>query len=199
MRRRWPPLVALPFIARAVGLRILNPGATQPGLAPAVKVFRRGTATPVGITYATAPRLRDRMREGEVPDLLIAPVSMNDELVAAGRFTGERATLGRVGGSIIVRAGVPEPDKGDAAALRLAAEAAQALGGALHQLRGGAAAEVGCGCSRSAAPPHRLRSPHPDGGGGVGFRTGPRPRWSAVAARGLPRGCSASRRPRHHG
>jgi len=117
MRRRWPPLVALPFIARAVGLRILNPGATQPGLAPAVKVFRRGTATPVGITYATAPRLRDRMREGEVPDLLIAPVSMNDELVAAGRFTGERATLGRVGGSIIVRAGVPEPDKGDAAAL----------------------------------------------------------------------------------
>ncbi len=127
MRRRLLPLIALPWLAHAAELRVLSAGAVEPGLEPAVEAFRRIGGTPVGITYATAPRLRERMQAGEMPDLLIAPVGLINELVTTGRLTSERATLGRVGAGVVVRAGAPEPDIADVAALRRAVEAAQAL------------------------------------------------------------------------
>ncbi len=128
IRRRRLPLFALPFAAaRAAGLRILSAGAVEPGLEPAVTLFRQARGLPVAIEYATAPRLRDRMQAGDAPDLLVAPVGLINDLVAAGRLTSERATLGRVGAGIVVRPGAPEPAIADAAALRRAVEAAEAL------------------------------------------------------------------------
>lgn len=126
-RRLLPLLLGLPLRARAAGLRILSAGAVEPGLEPAVEAFRRASGAAVAIAYATAPRLRERMQAGETPDLLIAPVGLINELVTAGRLTSERATLGRVGAGVVVRADAPAPDIGDVAALRLAVEAAQAL------------------------------------------------------------------------
>ncbi|MFX4558821.1 hypothetical protein ABTB12_20940, partial [Acinetobacter baumannii] len=59
------------------------------------------------------------------PDLLVAPVGLVNELAAAGRLTGERATLGRVGIGVAVRDGAPVPDIPDAAAFRRAIEEAE--------------------------------------------------------------------------
>lgn len=128
IRRRHLPLLALPFApAWAAGLRILSAGAVEPGLEPAVALFRQARGLPVTIEYATAPRLRERMQAGDMPDLLIAPVTLINDLVAAGRLTSERATLGRVGAGVVVRPGAAEPPIGDVAALRRAVEAAETL------------------------------------------------------------------------
>ncbi|MES2710661.1 MAG: substrate-binding domain-containing protein [Pseudomonadota bacterium] len=126
MRRRLLPLLILPLLpfhaARAATLRVLSAGAVEPGLAPAVAKF---TQAPVAITYATAPQLRARIQGGEMPDLLVAPVSLIDELLAAGRLLGSPLVLGRVGIGVVVRADAAAPDIHNAASLRRAVEDAE--------------------------------------------------------------------------
>jgi molybdate transport system substrate-binding protein len=106
-------------------VRVLSAGAVEPGLDAAVARFRAAGGGPVTIAYATAPQLRERLAAGESPDLLIAPVALVNELVAAGRLAGERATLGRVGIGVAVRAGAPVPEIGDLAGFRRAIEDAE--------------------------------------------------------------------------
>ncbi|MBK1660180.1 substrate-binding domain-containing protein [Paracraurococcus ruber] len=111
--------------ARAAELRVLSAGAVEPGLEAAVALFRAATGTPVRIAYATAPRLRDRMLAGEAPDLLVAPATLLEEL--APRLAQPAVPVGRVGVGVAVRAGAPEPAILDAASLRAAVEAADAV------------------------------------------------------------------------
>lgn len=106
-------------------VRVLSAGAMEPGLEAAVARFRATGGAPVRITYATAPQLRERLAAGETPDLLIAPVGLVNELAAAGRLAGERATLGRIGVGVAVRKDAPVPEIGDLAAFRRAVEEAE--------------------------------------------------------------------------
>ncbi|MBX9701243.1 MAG: substrate-binding domain-containing protein [Acetobacteraceae bacterium] len=132
MRRRL--LLLLPLVARpcraqsadgAAPVRVLSAGAMEPGLEAAIARFRATGGPPVQVAYATAPVLRERLAAGETPDLLIAPVGLVNELATAGRLTGERATLGRVGVGVAVREGAPVPEIGDTAAFRRAIEEAE--------------------------------------------------------------------------
>lgn len=131
MRRRLllilPALAAPPAASRAQGapVRVLSAGAMEPGMRAALARFAAGGGAPVQVAYATAPQLRERLAAGETPDLLIAPVGLVNELAAAGRLTGERATLGRVGVGVAVRQGAPVPEIGDVAAFRRAIEEAE--------------------------------------------------------------------------
>lgn len=120
-----PALIARP--ARANALRVLSAGAVEPGLERAVAAFRAARNAAVEIQYATAPRLRERILGGEVPDLLIAPVALVNELVAAGRLADERAAIGKVGAGIVVRPESWSPPVGDAEALKRAVEQASAV------------------------------------------------------------------------
>jgi molybdate transport system substrate-binding protein len=113
--------------ARANALRVLSAGAVEPGLELAVAGFRAARNAAVEIRYATAPQLRERILGGEVPDLLIAPVALVNELVAAGRLADERAAIGKVGAGIVVKPGGWEPAVGDAEALKRAVEQASAV------------------------------------------------------------------------
>jgi molybdate transport system substrate-binding protein len=140
MRRRPLLFAMMPILLHPVGVpaqtasdsgaavhapvRVLSAGAMEPGLEAAVARFRATGGAPVQVTYATAPQLRDRLAAGEAPDLLIAPVGLVNELVTAGRLAGERATLGRVGVGVAVRADAPVPEIGDVAAFRRAIEEA---------------------------------------------------------------------------
>lgn len=111
--------------ARAGELTILSAGAVERGLEAAVAGFRAETGAAVRISYATAPRLRERVQAGEAPDVLVAPLILLEEMSA--RFAGPVVAIGKVGVGIAVRPGAPEPAVHDAASLRAAVEQADAV------------------------------------------------------------------------
>jgi len=113
--------------AHAAELRVLSAGAVEPGLAPALAAFSAVRRIDCAVAYATAPRLRDRILGGETPDLLIAPVALVNDLVAAGRLGEERAAIGKVGAGIVVRQGGWDPVVTDAEALKRAVEQASTI------------------------------------------------------------------------
>lgn len=121
------PLGAQPTGAQPRETWVLSAGAMEPGLAAALPPFRRRHPAPLRIEYATAPRLRQALQGGAAPDLLIAPIALIDELVAAGRLASLRASLGRVGVGVAAGKAAPAPEIADVAALRKAVEQAESL------------------------------------------------------------------------
>jgi molybdate transport system substrate-binding protein len=113
--------------AAAEPLRVLSAGAVEPALAAALERWRRSEGGgEVAVTFATAPRIAERLAAGERPDLLLATSRMIDELERAGRLAAKPVTVGSVGVGIAVRAGAPVPQIRDEASLRehlLAADA----------------------------------------------------------------------------
>lgn len=124
-------LALLPALARAqtaptaAPVRVLSAGAMEPGMKLALARFAASGGAAVQLGFATAPQMRERLAGGETPDLLIAPVGLVNELAAAGRLAGERATLGRVGVGVAVRQDAPVPEISDTAAFRRAIEEAE--------------------------------------------------------------------------
>ena len=93
-----------------MAINLLSAGAVQPGLVKVVDAFRRQTGDDVKITFATAPAIRKRLNNGEMFDLMIAPVNLLDELSTQGNAKGaDRNTVGRIGVGIAVRDGAPLP------------------------------------------------------------------------------------------
>ncbi|MDB5374688.1 MAG: hypothetical protein JWP04_3330 [Belnapia sp.] len=119
-----PPL-ARP--ARAAEIQVLSGGALEPGLEVAMQNFRSTSGQGVRIAYATAPRIRERLLNGEAPDLLIAPQAFLDEMVQENRVTGVPVPLGRVGVGMVARLGVAVSPIETAEGLRLALGQAQAV------------------------------------------------------------------------
>jgi molybdate transport system substrate-binding protein len=93
-----------------MAINLLSAGAVQPGLVKVVDAFRRQTGDDVKITFATAPAIRKRLNNGEMFDLMIAPVDLLDELSTQGNAKGaDRNTVGRIGVGVTVRDGAPLP------------------------------------------------------------------------------------------
>ena len=93
-----------------MAINLLSAGAVQPGLVKVVDAFRRQTGDDVKITFATAPAIRKRLNNGEMFDLMIAPVDLLDELSTQGNAKGaDRNTVGRIGVGVAVRDGAPLP------------------------------------------------------------------------------------------
>ena len=106
--------------AFAADISLLSAGAVEPGLRPALAAFEQASGHRVLLSFATAPQIRERVASGAVFDVLIAPPAVLDELARGGKLAGERASLGRVGLGIAVRADAPVPDIGDAEAVKRA-------------------------------------------------------------------------------
>lgn len=100
--------------------RVLSGGAVRAGLGLALAA----SGLAVAVDYAPAPALRARIREGERPGVLVAPLALLEELAAAGLVGAPRVALGRVAVGLAVRAGTPAPGIGDAVALAAALGAA---------------------------------------------------------------------------
>jgi molybdate transport system substrate-binding protein len=65
----------------------------------------------VGITFNTAPQVRERVQNrSEVFDVVIVPPAVMDAFADAGRVEPVRVTLGKVGQGIAVRPGAPVPN-----------------------------------------------------------------------------------------
>jgi len=87
---------------------LLSAGAVKPGLVHVIDAFQQKTGHKVDVTFATAPEIRKRIG-GAALDVVIAPPQLLDDLVKAGKATGERGIVGRIGVGVMVREGASLP------------------------------------------------------------------------------------------
>ena len=108
-------LLLLCGAADAAEIRILSAGAVEPGLHKAVERFRQATGHEVKIQFNTAPQIAQRMQEGYVADVLIAPPAGLKQQADAGRIAADgHVTVGRVGIGVVVRKDASNPTIGTA-------------------------------------------------------------------------------------
>lgn len=114
----------------AADLRVLSAGAVEPGLRPAVAAFEQASGHHVAIWFATPAEIRERLKNGGLADLVIAPPATLDELEAAARIDADRSrrvTIGRVGIGVAVPPGAARPDISSAEAFKRTIQDADAL------------------------------------------------------------------------
>src|SRR5207249_11911307 len=113
--------------AMAAEIRVLSAGAVEPGLRAAAAAFHKQSGHDVHITFNTAPEIRKRIAGGDAFDVVIAPPAALDEFAGAGKVTGDRVNLGRVGLGVAVRPGAAVPDISSGEALKRSVLAAESI------------------------------------------------------------------------
>jgi len=92
-------------------LRAMSGGAPQEVVAALTPEFENQTGHKLIFTFAVITALQQRLAKGEKTDVVLMPVPVIDQLVQTGALRAEnRATLGVLGISVIVRQGAPKPD-----------------------------------------------------------------------------------------
>jgi molybdate transport system substrate-binding protein len=105
----------------AAEIRVLSAGAVEPGLHKVVEQFKRATAHTVTIQFNTAPQIAQRMQEGYVADLVIAPQAGLKQQLDAGRVVADgQVVLGKVGVGVVVRSDAVSPSIGTTEELKAA-------------------------------------------------------------------------------
>ena len=89
----------------------MSGGAPQEVVAVLTPEFENQTGHKLIFTFAVITALQQRLAKGEKTDLVLMPVPVIDQLVQTGTLRAEnRATLGVLGISVIVRQGAAKPD-----------------------------------------------------------------------------------------
>ena len=129
-------VLAFPWFALAVRAApaadevvVLSGGAVEPGLRTAAEAFRHGGGGELAIGFATAPAIRNRLRDGPAAaDILVVPTALAEELARAGTVAaGSGVPIGRVGVGVAVRQGADQPDITTSEAFRREVLAADTL------------------------------------------------------------------------
>ena len=108
-------------VAGAAEVRVLSAGAVEPGLRPVLAAFESASGHHVALSFASAPKIRERVAAGAVFEVVIAPPAVLDELESAARIAADRAQrvgIGRVGVGVAVPPGAPRPDISSAEAFK---------------------------------------------------------------------------------
>lgn len=114
--------------AAAAEIKVLSAGAVEPGLHKAAEQFKRATGHDVKIQFNTAPQIAQRMQEGAIADVLIAPPQNLEQQLDAGRLVADgQVMLGKVGVGVTVRKDAPIPNIGTTDDLKAAVLAADTL------------------------------------------------------------------------
>ena len=111
------------FSASAVAaeIKVLSAGAVEPGLMRAAEGFKKASGHELRVQYNTAPQLAKKLADGETGDILIAPPALLDEQAKANKISPQgRATIGRVGAGVMVRADASPPNIATTEALKQA-------------------------------------------------------------------------------
>jgi molybdate transport system substrate-binding protein len=112
----------------AVELKVLAAGAVEAVVRDMVGCFEKENGHTVKLTYAPVGALRDKAFAGEQADVIIVTPVIIEQLLARGLArSGTRTDLGRVGGGIAVRKGVPRPAIGTSEELKRALLAAKEI------------------------------------------------------------------------
>ncbi|HEY6024221.1 MAG TPA: molybdate ABC transporter substrate-binding protein [Pseudolabrys sp.] len=91
--------------------KVMSAGAVKAMVAALGAEFERETGNKVNLNFGTAGSLRDRIKNGEVADLVILSESAIAELGKLGLVAPDsRTDLGRTVTGVVVREGAPVPD-----------------------------------------------------------------------------------------
>ena len=112
-------LFVLLLTSPAMALDVLSAGAVERGLVPVLAAFEAAGGERVALDFATAPQLRERLRD-RLPDVAIVPAAHAAELHAAGRLAAPPLPVGRVGIGAAVAIGASAPRIDDLAAFMAA-------------------------------------------------------------------------------
>lgn len=92
-------------------IKVMSAGAVKSMVATLGAEFERETGNKLNFNFGTAGSLRDRIKNGEVADLVILSKSAIAELGKLGLvFPDSRSDLGRTVTGVVVRDGAPIPD-----------------------------------------------------------------------------------------
>lgn len=132
MKRSITAAVALALLcnapAVAAEIKVLSAGAVEPGLRKAVEQFKQSSGHDVTIQFNTAPQIGQRLQEGYVADVVIAPPPVLKPHADAGKVVGDKqVVVGKVGVGIVVRNDAPKPKMGTSEELKAEVLAADAV------------------------------------------------------------------------
>jgi len=110
-------------------ISILSAGAPKTGVRLCAEAWSGETGTSFEIEFATAPRIRERVAEGDTDaDIVVAPVAAMEGFIAAGKIVdGSMVPIGEIAAGVVVRDGAEEPDLSSAETLRDALLAADRI------------------------------------------------------------------------
>ncbi len=98
------------LVSKAESLTILSAGAVEPGLVKVVEDFEKKTGHKVSIQFGTSPQLSQKLSSNVVADVLVAPVSVMQDQISAGRVIQTNPpVIGKVGAGITVRNALTSP------------------------------------------------------------------------------------------
>ena len=113
---------------KAAELKVLSAVAMQPALDDLGRDFERKTGHKVTLAYATAGIVRDRIRNGEPADVVIAPRSAFEPLLTQGKIApGSEVRLAQSLVAVAVPAGAAKPDISSPDALKRSLLAAKSI------------------------------------------------------------------------
>src|SRR5690242_18436222 len=105
--------------AMAAEVKVLSAGAVEPGLHKAADVSKKQAGHDVKIQFNPAPQIAQRIKDGYVADVLIAPPGALDGFLKDGKVAAEgRVPIGKVGAGITIRANATAPNVATTDALK---------------------------------------------------------------------------------
>ena len=117
----------LPAMASA-SIKILTSMATKDALDGLVKEYPQAATQPIEIESVGGVKAADRVRAGEVLDVIVLAANVIDGLIAEGKVrAGSRYDFASSGVTVCVRAGAPKPDLTSADTVKRAVLAAKTV------------------------------------------------------------------------
>lgn len=109
-------------------IKILTSMATKDALDDLVKEYPQAATQPIEIESVGGVKAADRVRAGEVLDVIVLAANVIDGLIAEGKVrAGSRHDFASSGVTVCVRAGAPKPDLTNADAVKHAVLAAKTV------------------------------------------------------------------------
>lgn len=114
-------------VAQAADIQLISSLAMREAVSELAPAFEAASGHKVRLLWAGSAAITKRIGEGEIADVVIAPASNIDKLLADGRLAGARIDIAKSGIGAAVRAGMPKPDISSAEALKNAVLAAKSV------------------------------------------------------------------------
>jgi molybdate transport system substrate-binding protein len=93
----------------AAELKVLSAGVGELGLRQAIPAYEKSGGDRVTVGFAVPKLLKERVLAGEPADVLIAPSTVIDAVLAGGKALEPRLIVGQVGVGVVVRKGDTRP------------------------------------------------------------------------------------------
>jgi molybdate transport system substrate-binding protein len=110
-------MLLLGATAHAAEIKVMYPPPMRTLLSELLPQFERESGHKVTVTYESSWLLAERIRKGEIPDVVFLTDATADELIREGKLARRREVVGS-GIGVAVRAGSPKPDIGSVEAFK---------------------------------------------------------------------------------